>query len=84
MATETQRYFTVYLSQRQDRQNMSDIISFNFFGEFDNFEVWKSSWRRTVYAFVSTLISDNGHLIGHYPLYISIPLSTRTTIMPIL
>lgn len=48
VATETQRYFTVYSStarhQQQDRKNMSDfIISFNLFGEFDNFEDWDAA-----------------------------------------
>ena len=48
VATETQRYFTVYSStarhQQQDRKNMSDfIISFYLFGEFDNFEDWDAA-----------------------------------------
>ena len=39
MATEPQRYFLVYHNGKTDK-NMSDIISFNLFGEFDNFDVW--------------------------------------------
>ena len=50
MATETKNaisqfiYYNGQLLQLQDRQNMSDfIISFNIFGEFDNFEDWDAA-----------------------------------------
>ena len=55
MATETKNiisqfiYYKGQLVQPQDGQNMSDfIISFNIFGEFDNFEDWDAAQEKEV------------------------------------
>ena len=63
MATETNNIISLYiyyngqLLQRQDRQNMSDfIISFNIFGEFDNFEDWETETERNDFNSINIIV----------------------------